>query len=324
MSNHTSKTRIITLKDSHILNLPALALTIGNFDGVHLAHQTIIKSVQNQAQKHGYCSAVMIFEPQPREFFDPKNAPARLDSQDEKCAKLTHLGVDFVIIAHFDWAFAQLTSAEFIALLRRLNVRSLVLGDDFRFGKGRAGDKDTLMQAGFLVEHFASIVQDAHRISSTQIRQYLAAGKLSAAEALLGGMYSITGKVVHGNKIGRTLGIPTANIALNRLKPAVCGVFGVWVYCDDWSGTTGGVRTQDKLFGCANIGVRPSVSDDRQYHLEVHLPTFCGDLYGRTLTVYFAVFLHGEKKYDNLSALQKGIQDDIAALLAWHQAQVIP
>lgn len=301
--------------------LPPTSLAIGNFDGVHLAHQAILTTLKNQATTHNHKTAVLIFEPQPQEFFNPQNAPARLDSLDEKCEKFAQLGIDIVLIVKFNQAFANLTADEFVQMLHKLNVKTLTIGDDFRFGKGRTGDKQTLINAGFGVQDFDEILIKNQRVGSTTIRQFLQAGDLQSAKTMLGADYSITGTVIHGDKIGRTLHFPTANIALNRLKPALHGVFGVAVRTkDDFDKTAGGLRIGDhERFGCANIGVRPTING-QEWRLEVHLPHFTGDLYDKTLTVRFLHFLHGEKKYPNLSELQQGIRHDIDALLAWYNA----
>lgn len=297
--------------------LPPIALTIGNFDGVHLGHQAMLQKTLEVAHRHQLNSAVMIFEPQPREFFDPANAPARLTNLPEKLSKINELSIDFVLIVPFNADFANLTAQAFCEFLQMLNVKAMILGDDFRFGKGRSGDKAFLGQF-FEIYQVDSVLVDGERVSSTRIRHALQAGDLPLANRLLGTDYAITGQVVHGDKIGRTLDFPTANIALDRLRPAVSGVFGVAV-AGDFDDMMGGIRLHDgTLFGCANVGIRPSVGG-KEYRLEVHLPHFVGDLYDKVLTVKFLYFLHGEIKYDGLENLKNGIANDIQNLITWQQ-----
>lgn len=316
--------KVVNLNITHPASLPPLALTIGNYDGVHLGHQAMLAALMKGAKQKGLASAVMVFEPQPREFFCPNDPPPRLTNLPEKIAIMTALGVEYLIVARFDEAFRRLSADDFVLLLHKLNVWHLVLGDDFRFGHDRVGDMDFLMQAGFFVEHLATVSQDGVRISSTAIRVALIGQDLMLAKRLLGRDYAMTGQVVHGDKIGRTLGFATANVSLQRLKPAVSGVYGADVFAlkdGEWldlSALGGGVMgTQaGSLFGAVSVGRRPSVHgmDDR---LEVHLPNFHADLYGITLKVVFLHYLHGEKKYANMDELKMGIAKDVADLLHW-------
>lgn len=317
------------------LPLPCV-LTIGNFDGVHLGHQTMIYQVLDTANSQGLASAVMVFEPQPREFFSPSNAPARLTNLAEKQQLLSNLqhngkGLDYLIVAGFDDAFRSLSANEFAQiLLEQLNVKILVLGDDFRFGHDRTGDSEFLRAFGFVVNNLQTIkdMNNDNRISSTHIRACLAKGQLDHAHALLGHEYFMLGTVTDGDKIGRTLNFPTANIALNRLKPAVHGVFGVSVRATDGTdlsslgkhGSTGLVGlSKGSLFGACNVGTRPTLNQQHQWRLEVHFPKFDGDLYGQELLVTFLHFLHGERRYSSLDALKAGIDADVHALLAWRE-----
>lgn len=308
--------------------LPPIALTIGNFDGVHLGHQAMLSALCQDATKLGLKTAVMVFEPQPREFFEPHNPPARLTNLDEKCALLSSMGVDYVLVANFDDAFRSLSAQAFGQILTKLNAKHLVLGDDFRFGHDRLGDKVFLRQMGFGVDSLQTVAYDGLRVSSTAIRNALATGNLALAKALLGRDYGMTGVVVHGDKIGRTLDFATANVALNRIKPALQGVFGADILAYqagkavDLSvlgkdGQTGiqGTRV-GSLFGAVNIGTRPSVGGV-DYRLEVHLPEFVGDLYGLTLQVVFLTYLHDERTYASFEALKAGIANDVAELVAW-------
>lgn len=306
-------------------NLPPIALTIGNYDGVHLGHRAMIDALCADARAKNLAAAVMIFEPQPREFFAPENPPARLSNLSEKAALLADLGVQYLLVAHFDEDFRALTAADFADLLKKLNVQHLVLGDDFRFGQGRVGDKAFLAAAGFSVDNLHSICHHDQRISSTLVREHLAKGELSAAKQLLGRDYAITGVVEHGDKIGRTLDFPTANIALNRSKPALHGVFAADVFLenDDWQADCGGVAgvATGALLGAVSIGTRPSVAG-KQWRLEVHLPQFAGDLYGKRLTVRFLHHLHGERHYADLVALKAGIAQDIEQILQWRKSHL--
>ena len=324
------------------VDLAPCVLTIGNFDGVHLGHQAMLAQVRDIADAQKLGSAVMIFEPQPREFFAPATAPARLTNLAEKQALLAEHGVETLIVASFDADFRSLSAQAFADLLAlRLNVKALVLGDDFRFGHDRTGDSQFLRDYGLHVTNLHTITDDsdaAERISSTRVRDLLLAGDLDAANMLLGRDYAITGMVVGGDKIGRTMDFPTANIDLERLKPALHGIFAVDVVSLDNDGKvipngltalavgekTGvsGLRPHS-LFGTANIGTRPSVDKERSWRLEVHFPELQADLYGLTLQVRFLHFLHGERRYDGLEALKAGIHQDVKDLLEWREKQKV-
>lgn len=311
-------------------NLPASVLTIGNFDGVHLGHQAMLSQVKAIAKSKNLASAVMIFEPQPREFFSPETAPARLTNLTEKSQLIAEHGIHYLLVARFDNDFRNLSAQAFAEMLVKLNVKSLVLGDDFRFGHDRTGGSEFLRGFGLPVQTLDTVTDHDHqdeRISSTRIRECLLKGELATAKHLLGRDYTITGVVEHGDKIGRTLDFPTANIALNRIKPAVHGVFGVSVSATDGTdlaslGKAGqtGVQglTKGSLFGACHVGTRPAVNGV-EWRLEVNFPKFDGDLYGRELTVTFLHFLHGERDYDGLDALKHGIEQDVVDLLAWRE-----
>ncbi len=323
--------------------LPPCVLTIGNFDGVHLGHQAMLMQMRSLADAKNISAAVMIFEPQPREFFAPASAPARLTNLAEKQALLAAYGVETLIVASFDSDFRALSAKAFADLLaKRLNVQALVLGDDFRFGHDRTGDSQFLRDYGMQVTNLHTVTdtdKDAERISSTRVRDLLLAGEIDAANQLLGRDYTITGTVVGGDKIGRTLDFPTANIDLARLKPALHGIFAVDVVAlnDEGQviadgligraadGQTGmsGLRAHS-LFGTANIGTRPSVDKPHEWRLEVHFPDFNANLYDKTLQVRFLHFLHGERHYESLDALKTGINNDVAELLQWRAAQLSP
>lgn len=322
----------IHLSINDLPNLPKLALTIGNYDGVHLGHQAMLATLVDVAKSQNLSPAVMIFEPQPREFFNPDAPLARLTALHEKTQLLAEQGVDYVLVANFDDEFRRLSANEFAKILSKLNVQHLVLGDDFRFGQDRLGDYALLNQADFSVQKLPTVADKDSRISSTAVRQALAAGDLSRAAALLGRPYAMMGEVMHGDKIGRTLDFPTANLAVNRLKPSVQGVFAVDVFAFkdgqqmDWrvlaqNGKMGiaGV-TQGSLLGAVNVGKRPSVNGS-EWRVEVHLPEFAGDLYGLTLQVVFLHYLHGERRYNGIESLKAGIAQDVADIIAWRQNQ---
>lgn len=320
--------------------LAPCVLTIGNFDGVHLGHQAMLAQVRELAQARQLSSAVMIFEPQPREFFAPATAPARLTNLAEKQALLAEYGVETLIVAGFDAEFRSLSAQAFADILaQRLNVQALVLGDDFKFGHDRTGDSQFLRDYGLHVTNLHTVKDDndkATRISSTRIRDLLLAGDIDAANTLLGRDYTMTGIVIGGDKIGRTMDFPTANIDLKRLKPALHGIFAVDVVILDDEGNVipngltaltdngnngiAGLRPHS-LFGTANLGIRPSVDKEHDWRLEVHFPELHANLYGLTLQVRFLHYLHGERHYESLEALKTGIHNDVKALVEWRAQQ---
>lgn len=284
-------------------------LAIGNFDGVHLGHRALLERLAATARQHGLPPAVMTFEPHPRELFTPDQAPARLTSLREKLALLESCGVEEVYLLHFSRKLAGLTAEEFIdkVLVQGLSVRHLIIGDDFRFGKGRAGDFAMLQSAGqrhgFGVEAMHTIEIDGERVSSSAVRDALGAGNLEHAARLLGRSYSIAGRVVHGDKIGRKLGFPTANIQLKRKRVALTGVFAA---------TVSGIDKRH-LPGAASLGVRPTLGKGLRPVLEVHLFDFDQQIYGQHLTVHLLHKLRDEAKYDSLEALTAQIARDVQA-----------
>lgn len=288
-------------------------LAIGNFDGLHLGHRALIDRLTAKARELGLPSAIMTFEPHPRELFSPEQAPARLTSLREKLALIDACDVDRVYVCHFNRKLAALDAGEFVQrlLVRGLAVRHLIIGDDFRFGRGRGGDFAMLRQAGvehgFGVEAMDTIDLDGERVSSSLLREVLAAGELEHAARLLGRPYNISGRVVHGDKIGRGLGFPTANVQLKRKRVPLSGVFAV---------TVSGVDKRH-LPGAASLGVRPTVGAGLRPTLEVHLLDFDRDIYGHHVTVHFLHKLRDEAKYDSLSALTAQIQQDVAATRAY-------
>jgi len=283
-------------------------LTIGNFDGVHLGHQAVLAQVRSQAQQRNVAATVMTFEPQPQELFQPAAAPARLTNWREKHLQLTAQGVDRHICIEFNRRFAALPAMEFIetVLVQKLGVEFLVVGDDFRFGRGREGDFALLQQAGkrfgFAVVDTHSFRQQQRRVSSTAIRSELAAGDFGAAAAMLGRPYTLQGRVVHGEKNGRTIGFPTANIPLKRLKSPLQGVFAVKMTVPELGNET--------FDGIANIGTRPTLNGTRT-QLEVHLFEQDLDLYGQHVEVVPTHHIRAEQKFASLSALQTQIKHDV-------------
>jgi riboflavin kinase/FMN adenylyltransferase len=283
-----------------------IALTIGNFDGVHLGHRAMIARLSEAAQARGLPGAVMTFEPQPQEFFAPDQAPARLTTLREKLDLLRECRVACVYVCRFDFAFAQLTADDFVSRILRdgLAVKWLLVGDDFRFGARRAGDLAHLNlmapQAGFEVEAMASVVVAGARVSSTAIRYCLEMGDLDIARRLLGRPYAISGRVVDGDKLGARLGYPTANVQLKRIKSPLSGIFVVEVK---------GLGPLP-LPGVASLGVRPTVKERGRPTLEVHLFDFGERIYGKRLTVHFLQKLREEQKFTDLNTLTEQIHRD--------------
>lgn len=291
-----------------------MALTIGNFDGVHIGHQALLGELRAEAGKRGLQTAVVIFEPHPREFFTPQQAPARLTSQREKLELFREMGVDCVHVCRFDAEFAKMSAADFIhALYERLNARFVLIGDDFRFGSGRAGDFALMEkigeQHGFDVRSVHSVLHDGVRVSSTGIRAALAAGQLRRAHDYLGRPYSISGRVVHGDKLGGKIGFPTANIQLKHNLPPLSGIYVVQVHAEGL-----GI-----LQGVASLGVRPTVKQDAKPVLEVHLFEFAQKIYGRHLRVEFLQKLRDEEKYPDVESLTKQIALDVAHAKKWFE-----
>ncbi|WP_296753255.1 bifunctional riboflavin kinase/FAD synthetase [Thiobacillus sp.] len=284
------------------------AVTIGNFDGLHLGHQAMLARLQDVARTRGLPSCVLSFEPHPREFFAPEQAPARLSSLREKAECLQQLGIDRLHVFRFDRAFSALTAEAFIerVLGRTLQARYVLVGDDFRYGARRAGDFALLeslgQPLGFDAEFLPTVEVGGERASSTAVRNALAAGELEHATRLLGRPYSISGRVVHGDKLGRDIGFPTANIQLRHNRPPLMGIFAVELY-----GLNGA-----PLAGVASLGKRPTVkSPDAVPVLEVHLFDFNADIYGRRVRVSFLHKLRDEEKYPDLDSLVAQIKRDV-------------
>lgn len=293
-------------------NIQPVAVTIGNFDGVHRGHQALLEALKEIAKARDLQTAVVIFEPHPREFFTPLQAPTRLTSLREKLELFREIGVGRVHVCRFNERFAQMTAADFInALNENLHAKFVLIGDDFRFGSGRVGDFALMekigQQQGFDVSAVHSVLHEGVRISSTAIRLALAEGNLRLAREYLGRPYSISGRIVHGDAVGRKLGFPTANIQLKHNLPPLKGIFVVQVHSDGF-----GV-----LQGVASLGVRPTVKQDAKPVLEVHLFEFDQQIYGKHLRVEFLEKLRDEEKYPNLEMLTRQIALDVENAKKW-------
>lgn len=286
--------------------------TIGNFDGVHLGHKAVLDLVIDKAQEMRLPSQVVIFEPLPREFFSGALAPARLTRFREKVQVIQGYTLNRLLCLHFNWSLAEMPAEEFIKqiLIEGLGIRYLVVGDDFQFGKDRGGDYAMLQEAGrefgFEVAKMPAFIVDSKRVSSTLIRHALQQGDLKLAQSLLGRPYSISGRVVRGDQLGRKLGYPTANLKLGRQVSPVNGVFAARVH-------GAGNEPRD---GVVNIGTRPTVGG-KDSRLEVHLLSFNNDLYGYHLRVDLLHKLREEIRFQSVEVLKRHIQRDVAMAKAF-------
>ena len=289
--------------------LPPVALTVGNFDGLHRGHQAMLQRLLDGARARGLQSCVLTFEPHPREFFAPQAAPTRLTSLREKLELLAAHGIARTHVQRFDRAFASLAPEVFVeqVLAGRLRARWLMIGEDFRFGAKRAGDVrllgDLARRHGCEVEILPAVTRLGVRVSSSAVRAALASGNLDAAEELLGRPYSISGRVVHGRKLGRELGFATANVQLKHNRPPLSGIFAVRVH---------GVGASSRP-AVASLGVRPTITASGRAVLEVHLFDFSADLYGAHMRVEFLHKIRDEEKYSDLGALKAQIERDCEA-----------
>ncbi|MEM7097147.1 MAG: bifunctional riboflavin kinase/FAD synthetase [Pseudomonadota bacterium] len=287
-------------------------ITMGNFDGVHHGHKLLIGQLTTKGKEYGVPSLLVTFEPQPREFFAGEQVPPRLTRLREKVELLRQTGLDRLLLLPFNDRTAG-TRAQWITdelFHRLLGAKFVLVGDDFRFGRDREGSFETIKSAGsrlgYEVSDLDTFAIEDSRVSSTRVRQALADGEFEVAEALLGHEYFIMGRVVYGRQLGRQLGVPTANIRLQRYKAALEGV-----YCVTIKGIS------DKLMtGIANIGVRPTV-DGKEPLLEVHVFDFQGDLYGQLLTIHFKHKLREEQTFESIDALKAQIDKDIKTARWW-------
>ena len=295
-------------------NWTPCALTIGNFDGVHRGHQALLKKLVATAKAQNLQSCVMTFEPHPIEYFAPEKAPSRILSLRDKLEALAKVGIDQVLVIHFNQHFANLSPDEFVKtiLVQGLQVKSILIGDDFHYGSKRAGNFSTLQEAGkvegFSVERMDTLTESNERISSSAIRTALEEGHLEKARQLLGRPYMLSGHVLHGQKLGRSLGFPTLNISLanklHRRKPAAQGIFIAQVHG----------LSDNPLPAVASLGQRPTVDDSGRYLLEVHIFNFNQSVYGKLVQIELIEKIRDEAKYNDLEALQNAIwQDALAA-----------
>ena len=291
--------------------------TIGAFDGVHLGHQKLLENLVAQGRRLDLPVVVICFEPLPREFFAPDEAPARLMTFREKWLALEECGVDRVLQIRFDEAFANVSAEAFVSLVlvEGLGIKYVVVGDDLRFGAGRKGDAQSLLRAGkqygFEVVDTPSVLVDGERVSSSRIRDHLAVADFAKARRLLGRPFSLSGRICYGRQLGRTLGAPTANVELLRRKTPIAGVYAVQI---------DGIGDQ-RYFGVANVGVRPTVEDRSKAILEVHIFDFGAEIYGERITVVFQHKIRDERKFDSLPELEQRIRIDIESSQAWFGLQ---
>ncbi len=288
-----------------------VALAIGSFDGVHLGHQAMLARVAAEARARGLDAAALTFEPLPREFFTPREAPPRISSLAEKLDALARTGIGVALVERFGARFAAITAREFEErLARRYRARWLIVGPDFRYGARRQGDAASLVAAGarlgFDVEVMKAVAVDGERVSSTRVREALARADFDAAERLLGRRYVICGRVVHGRRRGRDMGFPTANVRLARPKAALAGIFAVRCL---------GVATRG-LEGVASLGLNPAVQHGGPATLEAFLFDFSGDLYGRRISLEFVKKLRDEAHFASLDELAAQIARDCDAARA--------
>ncbi len=282
--------------------------TIGNFDGVHLGHQAVFRHLKEKGAELGLPTTVVTFEPQPMEYFAPDAAPARLTRLREKLAAIESTGIDRVVLLEFGPKMAVMSAEAFIRelLVQGLGIQYLFVGDDFRFGRGRAGDMNMLCTAGqrhgFGVENMNTFLVGEERVSSTRIREALARGDLEQAAHNLGRPYRICGRVAHGDERGRSIGFPTANVDLHRKVSPLHGVYAVTVHG----------LADEPLPGVANIGNRPTVEGDDRYLLEVHLFDFARSIYGAHVEVEFRKKLREEKRFGSFEELRQQIERDAA------------
>lgn len=298
------------LEDLPALGVP-LHLALGVFDGVHVGHQTVISRVVEASAREGGLAGVLTFDPHPIRVIAPGKAPtALLETLDHKARVISELGVELFIPLHFDLELAKMEAAEFIDKLMTANVKTIAVGEDWRFGRQRGGDVAFLekeaQKRGFKLEAVAPVMHDGERISSTRIRQAIRDGNLNAAEEMLGRPYTVCGTVVEGNRLGRTLGFPTANLATGDAQLPPDGVWAVLALLP-------GGR---KRLGVANLGVRPSVGGQTRI-LEVHLFDFMGDLYGQELEIRFLKQIRAEVRFPSLSDLRIQIQRDVIEAKAY-------
>ena len=275
-------------------------LTIGNYDGIHLGHQDLINELLTKSKQKKLESAIMIFEPHPREFFTPKDAPSRLTSLREKIEYFLSKNIDRVYVVKFDKKFANISGNHFISILKKQILAKVILvGEDFRFGSNREFGINDLIKSSIEISILKEIRKNNKRVSSTHIREALSNGDLNLAKSLLGRDYCISGKVVYGDQRGREIGFPTANIHMFHNRPPIKGVFAVKL---------------NEKFGVANLGTRPTVTGISKLLLEVHVLDFSKDLYGQHVHITFLKKIRDEIKFESIEALKAQIKRDIISV----------
>ncbi|MDA9211298.1 bifunctional riboflavin kinase/FAD synthetase [Methylophilaceae bacterium] len=273
------------------------ALTIGNYDGIHLGHQDLINELLKKSKNTKLESAIMIFEPHPREFFTPKDAPSRITSLREKIEYFQSKKIDRIYVIKFDKKFSNMSGDNFISILKKqISARAILVGEDFRFGSNREFGINDLLKSNVETTIVKETKKNNKRVSSTQIREALSSGDLILAKALLGRDYCISGKVIYGDQRGRQIGFPTANIHMFHNRPPIKGVFAV--------------KLDDK-FGVANLGTRPTINGISKLQLEVHILNFSKDLYGQHVHITFLKKIRDEVKFKSIEALKVQIKKDI-------------
>ena len=276
------------------------ALTIGNYDGIHLGHQDLINELLNKSKNTKLESAIMIFEPHPREFFTPKDAPSRITSLREKIEYFQSKKIDRIYVIKFDKKFSNMSGDNFISILKKqISARAILVGEDFRFGSNREFGINDLLKSNVETTIVKETKKNNKRVSSTQIREALSSGDLILAKALLGRDYCISGKVIYGDQRGRQIGFPTANIHMFHNRPPIKGVFAV--------------KLDDK-FGVANLGTRPTINGISKLQLEVHILNFSKDLYGQHVHITFLKKIRDEVKFKSIEALKVQIKKDIISV----------
>jgi len=303
---------------SHAIPASPCALTIGNFDGVHLGHQALLAQVRQAADRGNLAASVMTFEPHPREFFAmrskvPGTAPTRIANLRDNMHAMALTGMDNIIVEHFNAKFANQPAQEFIekVLVQGLHVKWLMVGEDFCFGARRAGNVDMLKQAGdqlgFEVATLPTVTNDGARISSSAVRAALALGDFRKSLALIGHPYTISGRVIHGQKLGRTIGFPTLNLRIAHQRPAVHGVFVVQVHG----------LSDHPLPAVASLGVRPTVEDAGRVLLETHIFDYHQSCYGNLVQIEFLQKIRDEKKFPDMDSMTAAIHNDADQARAW-------
>jgi len=313
---------------SHAIPTSPCALTIGNFDGVHLGHQALLTQVRQAADRLNLAASVMTFEPHPREFFamragDPSKAPTRISNLRDNMHAMALAGMDNIIVEHFNATFAAQSPYEFIekVLVQGLHVKWLMVGEDFCFGARRAGNVDLLRQAGvqfgFDVSTLPTVTSAGTRISSSAVRDALARGDFAQTLALIGHPYTVSGHVIHGQQLGRTIGFPTLNLRLVHQRPAAHGVFVVQVHG----------LADHPLPAVASLGVRPTVEDAGRVLLETHVFDYQENCYGKLVQIEFLHKIRDELKFPDMSSMTAAIHNDADFARAWfrqHGISTVP